>query len=372
MPENDNTKILLDFFKKTRETFNRNLKENWLPFIRNTIRHGEFSINEKSSQIKCVQEFYDIINYSIDAPGKRFRPFLVKLGSMLFDAKKGKEFFENIFYLQLAYECMHTYSLIHDDLPLMDNDDFRRGRETVHKKFSETDALLAGDSLNSMSFYCLSFLENVQLDELKVQLCLLHNASNYSGMIMGQFADLKAEKMFPNNDFSLSDIEFIHFRKTGAMIAASFLSGFLSGLFHLTGEEIIKSFQSLRNDTQKKTSPLINRIVFHEKYGGIINILHQWNFMLGLLFQIKDDLMDLQSNRVEMGKDAGKDTNKLTYVTLLGEDGAIKRMNHLHNELMSRLRSLKKILRDSIPLIIDENIWNILNALACYVVTRKK
>ncbi len=219
--------------------------------------------------------------YSLLAGGKRLRPvILIKLGQLL-------EVNQTVLYpFAIALECIHTYSLIHDDLPAMDNDDYRRGKLTNHKKFGEDNAILSGDGLLNLAFEiclneCLKGIDCVQASKY------LANCSGVNGMIAGQSADL----LFSNKkSFTMKDLEFIQSNKTSKLIMASFgIPCFLAG-------------------------------------GRYIDEFEQFAYNLGLLFQITDDILDVEGTFEELGKSIGKDDkdNKLTSVNLLGIEGAKK------------------------------------------------
>jgi geranylgeranyl diphosphate synthase type II len=197
---------------------------------------------------------------------------------------------------------MHTYSLIHDDLPSMDNDDFRRGIPTNHKQFSESTAILAGDALNSFSFYLLSKVEST--DDLNLQrdlLEILHKGGGGPGMVSGQVIDIFYEK---EKNPTYENLNQIHSLKTGALIVASILLG-----------------NRLRSDYKEREYTL-----------------RQYAEGLGILFQLTDDILDEESSLKELGKTPGKDVakGKLTYPSLYGMDESKK----IRNELVDRLKSL--------------------------------
>ena len=208
-----------------------------------------------------------------------------------------------------ALECIHTYSLIHDDLPAMDNDDYRRGVLTCHKKFSESTAILAGDALNSFGFYLVSQLEVKDSNLLIAILKLLHEGAGGPGMVSGQMEDLQLE----NNPefFSEEILSSIHRKKTGALIVSSLL----------IGNRLSENWE------QKEYSFRI----YGEK--------------LGLLFQITDDILDEESSFEELGKTPGKDAanGKLTYPALYG----MEKTKRLRDEIKQELISIAQNLEDS-------------------------
>ncbi len=211
--------------------------------------------------------------------GKRFRP------KLLFSVVGAYEplLLESAFYPALALECLHTYSLIHDDLPAMDDANTRRGHPTLHKAYDEVTAILAGDALNTFAFYLLSCApldSEVRIDLVKE----LATSGGVDGMIIGQALDCKFEK----TPISLEQLQFLHIHKTGKLIASSLKMG------------------AILCDTDKNTQER----------------LYALGIELGLLFQIVDDLIDVTKSAQEAGKDTNNDANKNSYVNLLGIEGA--------------------------------------------------
>ena len=224
---------------------------------------------------------HEAMRYSLEAGGKRLRPVLVLATADLFGAPGSAAD-----PAAVAIECIHTYSLIHDDLPCMDNDDLRRGRPTVHRQFDEATALLAGDALLTHAFWKLaSYAEHpaVAVDLLAE----LGWAAGSQQLIGGQMADLLAER---NPGVTPDELRFIHLRKTAAMISAALaMGGIVAG--------------AKRDD---------------------IATLRSAGEHLGLAFQIVDDLLDATADTATLGKTAGKDARaeKATYVKLHGLDAA--------------------------------------------------
>jgi len=195
--------------------------------------------------------------------------------------------------LGAALEMLHTYSLIHDDLPALDNDDLRRGRPTCHVVFGEAAAILAGDALQTGAYEVLSQLKCPPGSTVRIIREIAHGTGTIDGMIGGQVVDLEAEHTSPD----LKTLEYIHRSKTAALITASLVSG---GLY--AGGD---------ND----------QIARLRKFGESI----------GLAFQIVDDVLDVTQTSEQLGKTAGKDTaaEKATYPALFGIDESIKRADHL-------------------------------------------
>jgi geranylgeranyl diphosphate synthase, type II len=248
---------------------------------------------------------YDSCVYSLQAGGKRIRPLLLLLAS-------GGET-EDALFLGSAVECIHTYSLIHDDLPSMDNDDFRRGILTNHRQYSESTAILAGDALNSFSFYLMGKVSLRRKDSsLHGDLLeILHNGGGGPGMVSGQIMDISFEK---EKDPSPENLKQIHSLKTGALIVASLLLG-----------------NRLREDFQ------LHEVVIRKYAEG-----------LGILFQLTDDILDEESSLSELGKTPGKDSakGKLTYPSFYGMEESKK----IRKDLVDSLSDLAKTLPSNNPI----------------------
>ena len=226
----------------------------------------------------------EAMSYSLLAGGKRLRPILVLLAC---EACGGE--LEGALPAACAIEMVHTYSLIHDDLPAMDNDDLRRGRPTNHVVFGEALAILAGDGLLTLAFEALA--RDVSPAETAVACCAdLARAAGMAGMVAGQVADLEAEGRSMS---SLDELEGIHRRKTGALLASALTMGARIGR---AGNEDLHRLASFGR-------------------------------CLGLAFQITDDLLDVCGSTLMMGKAVQKDASrgKLTYPSLLGEEASLLR-----------------------------------------------
>lgn len=222
------------------------------------------------------------MRYSLDAGGKRIRPVLV-----LAAAELGTTSADAALPAAVAIECVHTYSLIHDDLPCLDNDDLRRGRPTAHRAFDEATALLAGDALLTHAFALLATAYAARPALAHALIRELADAAGSRRLIGGQMEDVLAEK---RADVSATDLEFIHLNKTAAMLEAALVMGGLAG-------------------------DLPAPAVEHLRTAG----RH-----LGLAFQIVDDVLDATADSATLGKTAGKDARdgKTTYVSLHGLDAA--------------------------------------------------
>jgi len=225
---------------------------------------------------------HQAMRYSLEAGGKRLRPVLVLAAADLFAARAGTAGADPL-PAAVAMECVHTYSLIHDDLPCMDNDDLRRGRPTAHKQFDEATALLAGDAILTFAFWKLADAYRAQPAVAVGLLAELGWAAGSQRLIGGQMDDLLAEK---NPDVTAAQLQSIHLNKTAAMIAAALaMGGIVAG-----------------------AKP------------AAVDLLRQAGEHLGLAFQIIDDILDATADTATLGKTAGKDarSDKTTYVKLHG------------------------------------------------------
>ena len=257
-------------------------------------------------------KLYQAIRHSIFAGGKRFRPALVFAAGCVFNVPE-----EKLFRTASAIEMIHTYSLIHDDLPAMDDDDLRRGRPTCHKKFGEATAVLAGDVLQSLAFQTIAADENLA-DKIKIKL-VSEIAVSAAKMVDGQQLDLDAE----GKKISVEDLETIHRNKTGALICAAARAGAIIG-------------EAKPND---------------------LNALTNYAAKLGLLFQITDDLLDITQTTAVLGKTAGKDltAEKATYPALYGIEETKNLAEKIHTEACAELKKIEKntdILRELVDFIL--------------------
>jgi len=242
------------------------------------------------------------IRYSLLNGGKRMRPFLVyAVGEML-----GAESSE-LDYPALAVECIHTYSLIHDDLPAMDDDELRRGKPTCHIAFDEATAILAGDALQTMAFDILAHanLATQSADKQIKLMQLLSKASGYSGMCGGQAMDLAAT----NHTISRDKLQYLHELKTGALIRVAVMMA-------------------------ATLAPNITDTTWQQ--------LAEYSQALGLAFQVQDDILDVVGDSDVLGKPQGSDQaqNKSTYPALLGLQGAKDYLSDLHKQALHALHAL--------------------------------
>ena len=244
----------------------------------------------------CPDHLREAIRYSLLAPGKRLRPMLVLMAA---EACQGD--IESALPAACAVEMVHAYSLIHDDLPAMDDDDLRRGRPTCHKAFDESTAILAGDALLALAFQVLS--QEMQPAEVALSCCAILSYSAGATELVGGQADDLAGESFAGN---LDTLESIHRRKTGAMFLAALQLGAISA-----------GASSSQRDAL-------------EEYGK----------RLGLAFQITDDLLDVRGDAAAMGKRAGKDSDrgKLTFPGILGIEESVRRAERLIGEACAALQ----------------------------------
>ncbi|MGJ7912042.1 polyprenyl synthetase family protein [Neobacillus sp. LXY-1] len=251
-----------------------------------TLEYKQLLEQELRNQVETLNApavLKESMIYSLQAGGKRIRPLLLfaTLNAFGMDPKNGLN-------VAAAIEMIHTYSLIHDDLPSMDNDDLRRGKPTNHKVFGDAVATLAGDALLTYSFEVLCKTPNeLAPPEVKVKLLTeLAKAAGAEGMVGGQVADMEGE----DKALSLEELEYIHIHKTGKLLCYSVLAG---AILAKAGQEQVKN---------------------------LLTFAHH----LGLAFQIQDDILDLIGNQQLIGKPVGSDTanHKSTYPQLLSLEGA--------------------------------------------------
>jgi farnesyl diphosphate synthase len=249
-------------------------------------------------QVSATSGLKAAMHYAATGGGKRVRPLLIYATASLM----GKELSQvaGVDACAVAVELFHTYSLVHDDLPCMDNDDLRRGRPTVHKAFDEASALLVGDALQTMAFQLIA--QSALNDAQKVQVITsLSMAGGMAGMAGGQAIDLASI----GKQLTQNELELMHRLKTGALLRAAVQIGAIA--INL-------------NEQEKKS-------------------LDKFASALGLAFQVVDDVLDASSDSQTLGKTAGKDAaaNKPTFVSLMGLDGAREFVRKLHQEALDSL-----------------------------------
>lgn len=256
------------------------------------------------------QNLHKAMRYSMFAGGKRLRPALAYAA---FEAFGGKG--DSIHYAMSALEMLHTFSLIHDDLPCMDDDDFRRGKPTCHKQFGEATAVLAGDALCIHAFELLAQTGNAQA------IAVLAKSLGTSGMIGGQIIDIESE----GKVVDLGTVDYIHYHKTAALIEASLVIGAL-----------------LAGAPPKD-----------------IKAVEEFGHSIGLAFQVVDDILDIVCTTEQLGKDAGSDieNGKATYPSIIGLEESKAKALELYESSIATLDSLSCDTR-------------ILRAIAAFIITR--
>lgn len=235
--------------------------------------------------------------YSLNAGGKRVRPIM-----LLQVIRSYGQDYHSYIDIACALEMIHTYSLIHDDLPGMDNDDLRRGRPTCHKQFNEAIAILAGDGLLNEAVNII--LQTTINNQTKIDLIsCLYGASGIAGMIYGQELDIQNE----NKKIEIETLQKIHHYKTGKLLSCAFMMGAI-----IACQKDVKIWQEI-------------------------------GLKIGLAFQIQDDVLDVTGTTEQLGKSTGSDesNHKTTYVHLLGIDGSQKAANQLFNEAIELVYSLQ-------------------------------
>ena len=286
-------------------------------------RSRELVHNKLSTVISSSSLIDEAMRYSVLSNSKAIRPGLVMASGILNDNLTE----DSLITLACSVELIHTYSLIHDDLPSMDDDDLRRGKDSSHIRFGEANAILAGDALHDLAFELIATDLNMS-DAAKVAAVnILAKASGSSGMVLGQYLDIESEKL--NSNLELKDIEKIHSLKTGKLIRASILMGQLES--------------SLDNEKQ--------------------SMLSDFGSKIGLAFQIFDDILDETGDSSVLGKSAKSDikNHKQTYVKVIG----LEQSNFIADQLATESIGIL----DSMGL--GEPI-NTLKSLAEYMVNRNK
>lgn len=244
----------------------------------------------------------EAMRYGLLIGGKRMRPYLAYITGQALNAE-----LNDIDGVAAALECIHAYSLLHDDLPAMDDDDLRRGKPTCHKAFDEATAILAGDALQTLAFDILAnhaFSDKIVPKQLSLMQQLV-KASGYQGMCGGQALDLAAT----DKSISLSELEKLHSLKTGALLEAS----------------VLMAAQCATEVTEEQRTQLA-----------------KFSQLIGLAYQVRDDIIDITSTEEELGKPAGSDlaANKSTYPALLGLAGAQQKADYLFQQALQALAAL--------------------------------
>lgn len=290
--------------------FNRTLVENYL---NDKAKITEQALHRYIDEIQChTPKLIDAMKYSLFAGGKRLRPTLVLASSELF---RGNE--EDALPCACAIEMIHTYSLIHDDLPALDNDDFRRGKPTLHRVYGEAIALLAGDALLTLAF---ELLGKTGVPEVVVEVA---RSAGINGMVGGQTLDIESE----GKVISIEELRTIHKKKTGALICASLRCGAI-----------------LANASSQQ-----------------LNLITEYGEHIGIAFQIVDDILNVEGDFATLGKPIGSDEKlkKATYPAILGMDKA-------KSLAVEHTRQAIEIARQ-----LDQDS-TILKQIALYILLRKK
>ncbi len=292
--------------------------------LQETLEHGRRLTDAALERLIPAETQHPVsihkaMRHSVFAGGKRLRPVLcMEAGRMIAGSLPA-----GIEELGAALEMLHTYSLIHDDLPALDNDDLRRGRPTCHKAFGEAIAILAGDALQTQAYEALARLRCPAESRVRIIEEIARGTGTVEGMIGGQVVDLEAERSKPTAEM----LEYIHRSKTAALITASLVSG---GLYAgATDDEVRK--------------------------------LRAFGQSVGLAFQIVDDILDVTQTSEQLGKTAGKDTaaQKATYPALFGLEESERQADSLVKSALEQLQGFGERA-------------NTLKELARYLVERKK
>ena len=276
----------------------------------------QFLLNNLPTSKSIHPHYEDALQEMLKAGGKRFRPALLLGVVKAFNPLM----LDSAYYAAYAIELLHTYSLIHDDLPAMDNSPLRRGKPTLHVIYDEVTAILVGDALNTYSFEVLANAPFSDYTRVKLIVELAHNGG-LNGMVLGQAIDCH----FENQPLSVEDIKILHKNKTAKLIAASLKMGAI-----IVGRE------------------------------DIADSLYDFGIKLGILFQIQDDILDVTQSSEEAGKLTNNDEDKNSFVTILGLEKSLNEANTLADELLSELNSF------------DENLKNELSPLLVKYINRHK
>jgi farnesyl diphosphate synthase len=265
-------------------------------------RINQFLAQKLAEQTINDKKLYDAMEYGLLIGGKRMRPYLAYITGECLHIE-----LSDVDVIAASIECIHAYSLLHDDLPAMDDDNLRRGKPTCHIAFDEATAILAGDALQTLAF---DILANQPLSDYahskRIRLIQqLVKAAGYQGMCGGQALDLAAT----NKRITLDELEFIHKLKTGALLQASILM-------------------------VAECAPNIKQ--------NDLNNLADFAQCIGLAYQVRDDIIDITSSEQELGKPAGSDlaANKSTYPALLGLQGAQQKADQLYQQALQALANL--------------------------------
>ena len=275
----------------------------------------ETYLNENLPQVPSFHPVYEeALGVMLTAGGKRFRPMLLL---NIVDAYEPM-LYNSALPVALALEMFHTYSLIHDDLPAMDDADLRRGHETLHKRFDEVTAILAGDALNTDAFYLIA--KAPLRADVKIKLVeLLARDGGSRGMVLGQAIDC----YFENTPLDIEQVKTLHKNKTAKLIAVSLQMGAV--------------------------------IVGLEK--KVQDALYDFGIDLGLLFQIQDDIIDETQSEEEAGKPTGNDSDKNSFVNLLGLEKSVEEADTLAKDLQRRFEVFDEKLQTALQPLMDRYLY---------------
>jgi len=279
------------------------------------VQRFETYLNENLPQVPSFHPIYEeALGVMLTAGGKRFRPMLLL---NIVDAYEPM-LYNSALPVALALEMFHTYSLVHDDLPAMDDADLRRGHETLHKRFDEVTAILAGDALNTDAFYLIS--KAPLRADVKIKLVeLLARDGGGRGMVLGQAIDC----YFENTPLDIEQVKTLHKNKTAKLIAVSMQMGAV--------------------------------IVGLDK--KVQEALYDFGIDLGLLFQIQDDIIDETQSEEEAGKPTGNDSDKNSFVNLLGLEKSVEEADTLAKDLQRRFESFDEKLQMALQPLMNTYLY---------------
>ena len=279
------------------------------------MQRFETYLNENLPQVPSFHPVYEeALGVMLSAGGKRFRPMLLL---NIVDAYEPM-LYNSALPVALALEMFHTYSLIHDDLPAMDDADLRRGHQTLHKRFDEVTAILAGDALNTDAFYLIS--KAPLREDIKIKLVeLLARDGGSRGMVLGQAIDC----YFENRPLEIEQVKTLHKNKTAKLIAVSLQIGAV----------IVGLEKKAQED------------------------LYDFGIDLGLLFQIQDDIIDETQSEEEAGKPTGNDSDKNSFVNLLGLEKTVEEADTLAKDLQRRFESFDEKLQTALQPLMNTYLY---------------
>ncbi|MGM8213462.1 polyprenyl synthetase family protein [Virgibacillus sp. W0430] len=287
------------------------MQEKLKSYINEKKLYIEQELQRYLEELEIPLRLKESMIYSIQAGGKRLRPILLLASYETYETK-----IEKALSSAIALEMIHTYSLIHDDLPAMDDDDIRRGKPTNHKAFDEATAILAGDALLTYSFEIIVNDPLLNPKEKSYIIKMLAEASGPKGMVAGQILDMEAE----DKQISLAELETIHTLKTGKLLSFAIMTG---------------AYLGKADAAQLKQ-------------------LEQFAYYLGLIFQVQDDILDVTGDESKLGKPVGSDVHnqKSTYPNILGLDGAVEKKQIYVTKALNALE-LAKAKNSALQMLTD-------------------